>query len=112
MKEVNYHNYIYECILGARWYKEKDFESKLPPYYRDRLVEMHVSALAYFEPKYSRVRIMVAKLFAIQIVIDDTCNRYASLREVEILASAIERYFIHTYNMLKLLEFIFIKTIF
>ncbi|KAF8116643.1 hypothetical protein N665_0015s0020 [Sinapis alba] len=84
--------YLQELKDLSKWYKEKDFESKLPPYYRDRIVEMHVSALAYFEPKYSRVRIMVAKLFAIQIVLDDTCDRYASLREVEILASAIERW--------------------
>ncbi|WZZ13663.1 hypothetical protein YC2023_106752 [Brassica napus] len=84
--------YLQELKDLSKWYKEKEFESKLPPYYRDRLVELHVVTLPFFEPKYSRVRIMAAKLFVLQIIIDDTCDRYASLREVESLANAIERW--------------------
>lgn len=77
--------------MDARWYKEQDFESKLPPYYRDRFVELSLATLAYIEPKSSRVRIFVTKLYTIQIILDDTCDRYASLREVESLANTIER---------------------
>jgi len=78
--------------LDARWYKEQDFESKLPPYYRDRIVELHLATLAYINPRYSRVRIILTKIYTIQIILDDTCDRYASLREVESLAATIERY--------------------
>ncbi|KAH0879399.1 hypothetical protein HID58_066793, partial [Brassica napus] len=74
------------------WYKEQYFESKLPPYYRDRFVEMHFVTLTYFEPKYSRMRIMLTKLFTVEIILDDTCDRYASLREVESLANTLERW--------------------
>ncbi|WZZ86892.1 hypothetical protein YC2023_115471 [Brassica napus] len=84
--------YLQELKDLSKWYKEKEFESKLPPYYRDRLVELHLVTLPFFEPKYSRVRIMVTKLFVVQIILDDTCDRYASLREVESLGNAIERW--------------------
>ncbi|KAF3568367.1 hypothetical protein DY000_02013073 [Brassica cretica] len=87
--------YLQELKDLSKWYKEKEFESKLPPYYRDRLVELHLVTLPFFEPKYSRVRIMVTKLFVVQIILDDTCDRYASLREVESLGNAIERYYIY-----------------
>ncbi|XP_048623675.1 terpenoid synthase 28-like [Brassica napus] len=87
--------YLQELKDLSKWYKEKEFESKLPPYYRDRLVELHLVTLPFFEPKYSRVRIMVTKLFVVQIILDDTCDRYASLREVESLGNAIERRFWH-----------------
>ncbi|CAF1727856.1 unnamed protein product [Brassica napus] len=84
--------YLQELKDLSKWYKEKEFEYKLPPYYRDRLVELHLVTLPFFEPKYSRVRIMVTKLFVVQIILDDTCDRYASLREVESLGNAIERW--------------------
>ncbi|CAH8339945.1 unnamed protein product [Eruca vesicaria subsp. sativa] len=84
-------HYLQELKGLSKWYKEKDFESNLPPYYRDRFVEMHVVALAYLEPNHSRLRIMLTKMFVLQIILDDTCDRYASLREVESLANAIER---------------------
>lgn len=84
--------------MDARWYKEQYFESKLPPYYRDRFVEMHFVTLTYFEPKYSRMRIMLTKLFTVEIILDDTCDRYASLREVESLANTLERYTIDQFS--------------
>ncbi|KAG5383195.1 hypothetical protein IGI04_034665 [Brassica rapa subsp. trilocularis] len=84
--------YLQELKDLSKWYKEKEFEYKLPPYYRDRLVELHLVTLPFFETKYSRVRIMVTKLFVVQIILDDTCDRYASLREVESLVNAIERW--------------------
>ncbi|CAH8362300.1 unnamed protein product, partial [Eruca vesicaria subsp. sativa] len=62
-------HYLQELKGLSKWYKEKDFESNLPPYYRDRFVEMHVVALAYLEPNHSHM-----------------------LREVESLANAIERW--------------------
>ncbi|CAA0279710.1 unnamed protein product [Arabidopsis thaliana] len=85
-------HYLQELKLLTKWYKEQDFESKLPPYYRDRIVELHLATLAYINPKYSRVRIILTKIYTIQIILDDTCDRYASLREVESLAATIERW--------------------
>ncbi|CAA7048213.1 unnamed protein product [Microthlaspi erraticum] len=92
-------HYLQELQILSKWYKENNFESKLPPYYRDILVEMSFATLAYMEPKYSRVRIMLTKLYATQVMIDDTCDIYASLSEVEILASTIERWDLDDHAM-------------
>ncbi|CAE5959667.1 unnamed protein product [Arabidopsis arenosa] len=85
-------HYLQELKILSKWYKEQDFESKLPPYYRDRIAELHLATLAYINPKHSRVRIFLTKIYTIQIILDDTCDRYASLREVESLAATIERW--------------------
>ncbi|EOA37735.1 hypothetical protein CARUB_v10012518mg [Capsella rubella] len=85
-------HYLQELKILSKWYKGQDFESKLPPYFRERIVELHLATLAYIEPKYSRVRIILSKIYTIQIIMDDTCDRYASLREVESLAAIIERW--------------------
>ncbi|EFH67713.1 predicted protein [Arabidopsis lyrata subsp. lyrata] len=74
-------HYLQELKILSKWYKEQDFESKLPPYYRDRIAELHLATLAYINPKYSRVRIFLTKIYTIQIILDDTCDRYASLRQ-------------------------------
>ncbi|KAG2302235.1 hypothetical protein Bca52824_030886 [Brassica carinata] len=84
--------YLQELEILFKWYKEQDFESKLPPYYRHIFVELNLPTLTYMEPKHSRVRILVTKLYTMQVIIDDTCDRYASLREVEILVDIIERW--------------------
>ena len=55
-------------------------------------MEMHFLTLTYFEPNYSRMRFILTKLFTVEIILDDTCDRYASLREVESLANTLERY--------------------
>ncbi|CAH2036177.1 unnamed protein product, partial [Thlaspi arvense] len=81
------------------WYKEQDFESKFPPYYIDILVELHFTILAYMEPKHSRLRIMLTKVYTIELILDDTCDRYASLREVESLANAIEMYTLFMWDI-------------
>ncbi|KAH0919051.1 hypothetical protein HID58_026711 [Brassica napus] len=91
--------YLQEFKILSKWYKEQDFESKLPPYYRDILVELNLATLAYMEPKHSRVRIFLTKFYTIQVILDDTCDRYASLREVEILADTIERWDLDDHAM-------------
>ncbi|KAL9309051.1 putative lyase [Arabidopsis thaliana] len=85
-------HYLQELKILSKWYKDQDFKSKLPPYFRDRLVECHFASLTCFEPKYARARIFLSKIFTVQIFIDDTCDRYASLGEVESLADTIERW--------------------
>ncbi|KAG7594513.1 Terpene synthase N-terminal domain [Arabidopsis thaliana x Arabidopsis arenosa] len=36
-------HYLQELKTLSKWYKEQEFESKLPPYFRDRIVEMHLT---------------------------------------------------------------------
>lgn len=80
------------CLI-ARWYKELDFASKLPPYFRDRVVELHFFVMSmYFEPHFSSARIMLTKFVTAEIIIDDTFDRYASMSESESLAKSLERY--------------------
>ncbi|CAE6186234.1 unnamed protein product [Arabidopsis arenosa] len=56
--------YLKELKMITKWYKELDFASKLPPYFRDRIVELH--------------------FFVISI--------YASISEAESLANSLERW--------------------
>ncbi|KAL8521891.1 hypothetical protein ACS0TY_012154 [Phlomoides rotata] len=79
------------CEL-MRWWKELDLVSKLT-YARDRVVECYFWTLGvYFEPHYSRARIMLAKTIAMISVIDDTYDSYGTVDELEIFTHAIERW--------------------
>ncbi|XP_048596597.1 terpenoid synthase 28-like isoform X1 [Brassica napus] len=98
--------YLQELKILSKWYKEQDFESKLPPYYRDILVELNLHTLTYLEPKYSRVRIFLTKFYVMQVIVDDTCDRYASLREVEILAHIFERWDLDDHAMDRLPDYL------
>ncbi|KAL8483330.1 hypothetical protein ACS0TY_026137 [Phlomoides rotata] len=76
----------------ARWWKELDLISKLP-YARDRMVECYFWAVAvYYEPQFSRARIMLAKAIAITSVLDDTYDSYGLIEELDILTKALERW--------------------
>lgn len=80
-------------FLNARWYKDLDFASNLPPYFRDRLVEMYLYTPGYYiEPQSSRARIMLTKFYAVVTLADDTCDSYASIPDAESLANSLERY--------------------
>ncbi|KAL0312078.1 UNVERIFIED_CONTAM: Vetispiradiene synthase 1 [Sesamum radiatum] len=79
------------CEL-SRWWKELDLVSKLS-YARDRVVECYFWTLGvYFEPQYSRARIMLAKTIAMISVIDDTYDSYGTVEELEIFTDAVERW--------------------
>lgn len=88
-------------IFGyKRWYKEVDFASNLPPYFKDRLAENNFFILAvFFEPQLSRERIMSTKYSTLLGIVDDTFDRYASLPEAQSLANSLERY--TRYDILK-----------
>ncbi|XP_011082247.2 vetispiradiene synthase 3 isoform X2 [Sesamum indicum] len=76
----------------SRWWKELDLVSKLS-YARDRVVECYFWTLGvYFEPQYSRARIMLAKTIAMISVIDDTYDSYGTVDELEIFTDAVERW--------------------
>ncbi|KAL1223178.1 putative terpenoid synthase 16 [Cardamine amara subsp. amara] len=84
--------YLKEVKILTKWYKDHDCPSKLPPYYRALIVEMHFFTLASFEPQFSRARIMQAKLFMTELLVDDTCDRYASFPEMGSLIHSLERW--------------------
>lgn len=68
-----------------------DLVSKLS-YARDRMVECYFWTLGvYFEPQYSRARIMLAKTIAMISVIDDTYDSYGTVDELQIFTDAVER---------------------
>ncbi|CAG7887118.1 unnamed protein product [Brassica rapa] len=85
--------YLKELKIVTKWYKELDFASKLPPYFRDRVVELHFFVISmYFEPHFSSARIMLTKFVTAETIIDDTFDRYASMSEAESLAKSLERW--------------------
>ncbi|KAI7730777.1 hypothetical protein M8C21_020882, partial [Ambrosia artemisiifolia] len=80
----------------SRWWK-KLVPTSLP-YVRDRLVESYFWALCvYFEPKYSRARIFLTKVFAMTTILDDTYDAYGTYEELKIFTEAIESYMTETY---------------
>jgi len=82
----------YRCSCDVcRWWKDLDFANKYP-YARDRLVECYFWILGvYFEPKYSRARKMLTKVFKLISIIDDTFDAYATYDELVTFTDAIER---------------------
>ncbi|XP_048633180.1 putative terpenoid synthase 7 isoform X3 [Brassica napus] len=91
--------YLHELKILAEWYNDLEFESKLPPYFRHRIVENHFFVQAMcFEPQLSRARIIMVKYFTILVILDDTFDRYASLPEAEGLANSLERW-AHEHTM-------------
>ncbi|KAJ0580678.1 putative (-)-beta-caryophyllene synthase [Helianthus annuus] len=84
----------------ARWWKLLDVSSNLP-YARDRMVECFFWALGvYFEPKYSRSRIFLAKVFSLTTLLDDTYDAYGTYKELVIFTEAIERWSITCIDVL------------
>ncbi|KAG7621164.1 Terpenoid cyclases/protein prenyltransferase alpha-alpha toroid [Arabidopsis suecica] len=85
--------YLQELKILTKWYKELDFATNLPPYFRDRIVEHHFLVQAvFFAPQLSRERIMMIQYFTGLALLDDTFDRYASLHEAESLANSLERW--------------------
>ncbi|KFK28708.1 hypothetical protein AALP_AA7G036700 [Arabis alpina] len=85
--------YLKELKMVTKWYKELEFASRLPPYFRDRIVELHFFVISlYFEPQFSRARIMLTKFFTVATIVDDTFDRYASISEAESLANSLDRW--------------------
>ncbi|KAH0906467.1 hypothetical protein HID58_038294, partial [Brassica napus] len=61
-------NWIQELKTFTKWWKQYDFASKLPPYFRDRMHD------------------------TVWTMIDDTCDRYGSVLEVADLVHCVERW--------------------
>ncbi|XP_058072971.1 beta-cubebene synthase-like isoform X3 [Magnolia sinica] len=74
------------------WWKEMDLAGKLP-FTRDRVVEAYFwTTGVYFEPHYSRARMIMTKMIAFATVMDDTYDIYGTLEELELLTATIERW--------------------
>ncbi|XP_031280832.1 probable terpene synthase 6 [Pistacia vera] len=79
----------------TRWWKDNKFASKFS-YSRDRIVEMYFWTTAnYFEPRYSRARIVQTKLMMILTITDDTYDAYGTLEELQSFTDALERWDTH-----------------
>ncbi|XP_019162127.1 PREDICTED: vetispiradiene synthase 3-like [Ipomoea nil] len=84
----------------SRWWKDLNLATKLP-YARDRAVECYFWALGvYFEPQYSKARIMLAKNISIVSIVDDTFDAYGTVEELEVYTDVIQRWDINEMNHL------------
>ncbi|CAN4114329.1 unnamed protein product [Withania somnifera] len=76
----------------ANWWKDLNFVKTLP-YARDRVVECYFWALGvYFEPQYSRARVMLVKTIAIISIVDDTYDAYGTTEELATYTDVIQRW--------------------
>ncbi|TXG67920.1 hypothetical protein EZV62_009195 [Acer yangbiense] len=76
----------------SSWWKDLDLPSKLP-YVRDRVIEAYFWAvMIYFEPYYSRARLMLTKITMLLTVVDDTNDSYGTPEELQLLIDAIHRW--------------------
>ncbi|RCV06299.1 hypothetical protein SETIT_1G151900v2 [Setaria italica] len=81
-----------ELELITRWWKDLEIESKLP-FARDRVVECYFWILGvYFEPCYSRGRIILTMVISIATIFDDMFDSYGTVEECELLTNCIERW--------------------
>uniref|UniRef100_A0A1J3DQV0 Terpenoid synthase 30 n=1 Tax=Noccaea caerulescens TaxID=107243 RepID=A0A1J3DQV0_NOCCA len=84
--------YIQELKTLTKWWKDINLASRLP-YIRDRLVEVYFPVLGlYFEPRYSLGRIITAKIIMAVVVLDDTCDAYATFPEAKSLIDSVQRW--------------------
>ncbi|KAJ4801507.1 Sesquiterpene synthase 3 [Rhynchospora pubera] len=74
------------------WWKDFNPKEKLG-YARDRIIESYFWVTGvYFEPQFSRARIIFAKVVALTTILDDTYDVHATLEECRQLAHAVERW--------------------
>ncbi|KAI3499040.1 hypothetical protein L1887_34832 [Cichorium endivia] len=84
----------------SKWWKGYDVANNFP-YARNRLVECYFWAQGvYFEPKYSRSRFFLAKIFAVATILDDTYDAYGTYEELVILTEAFETWSISCLDVL------------
>ncbi|CAN6925990.1 unnamed protein product, partial [Brassica oleracea] len=83
-------HYTKELKIMTKWWKEIGMAPKLS-YIRDRIVEVFLFAVGkFFEPRYSLARIHATKFSMLVTALDDTCDAYATLREVISLHDAFQ----------------------
>uniref|UniRef100_J3LNZ3 Terpene synthase metal-binding domain-containing protein n=1 Tax=Oryza brachyantha TaxID=4533 RepID=J3LNZ3_ORYBR len=83
--------HLKELKTLSMWWRELYDNVKLT-YSRDRLVESYLwTCIVFHEEEYSRARIIFAKVFGLQALMDDTYDVHASLEECRKLNEAIQR---------------------
>ena len=76
----------------SRWWNDLELQSRLS-FARDRVVECYFWMVGvYFEPSYSRARIILSKVLAIVSLLDDTYDVYGTSQECELFTKCIERF--------------------
>ncbi|CAL2266064.1 unnamed protein product [Prunus armeniaca] len=84
----------------TRWWKELDFEKKLP-FARDRIVELYFWIVGvYFEPHYMATRKILTKVIALVSVLDDIYDAFGTYEELVIFTGAIDRWDINCMDEL------------
>ncbi|XP_065015530.1 alpha-humulene synthase-like [Musa acuminata AAA Group] len=69
------------------------FLTKNLSFARDRVVECYYWILAvYFEPHYSRARVITTKVMAMTSILDDIYDLYSTFEESQLLTQAIQRW--------------------
>ncbi|KAJ4847905.1 hypothetical protein Tsubulata_043128 [Turnera subulata] len=77
----------------TKWWIGLDFATKLPQFFRDRLIEVFFWPIgALPEPELSLSRMTLGKVCALFTVIDDIYDVYGSIDELELFTEAIERW--------------------
>lgn len=81
-----------------RWWVNLGVIEKLR-FSRDRMVEsfMYAGGVA-FEPQYGSLRKWLSKVIKLVLIIDDICDVYGSLDELECFSKAVDR-FEHYYYL-------------
>nr|ASU91354.1 (-)-germacrene D synthase [Indosasa hispida] len=73
------------------WYKDLNPGSMLGEYIRERPVECYFWALGvFYEPQYSKARLMLAKLINLFSFFDDTYDSYGTLEELHLFNQAVQ----------------------
>ncbi|XP_050899978.1 (-)-germacrene D synthase [Lathyrus oleraceus] len=76
----------------SKWWKDLDFETKLP-FARNRIVEAYFWILGvYFESQYSVGRKIMTKVISMTSVIDDIYDNYGTIDELQLFTQAIQRW--------------------
>ena len=79
-------------MYNVRWWKDLEFETRLP-YARDRLVECYFWIVSvYFEPQYALARRILTKVIGITSIIDDTYDVHGTIDELQVFTDAVHRF--------------------
>uniref|UniRef100_J3LCK2 Terpene synthase n=2 Tax=Oryza brachyantha TaxID=4533 RepID=J3LCK2_ORYBR len=85
-------HYQDELKIISRWWKDLQIESRLS-FARDRIVECYFWIVGvYYEPRYSRGRIILTMVIAIVTLLDDIYDIYGSSEDCELFTRCMERW--------------------
>lgn len=80
-----------------RWWKNLQLQANFS-FTRDRIVENYFwMAGAYFEPMYSRGRIILTMVMATIVILDDIYDAYGTSEECELFTKCIE-WFVYVFH--------------